>query len=63
MYSLIVLGLIPGTQIQITFAMWLIAIASFISLLVLVYIRRKHFVAYLLVALQLRQTIRHLQLA
>jgi hypothetical protein len=63
MYSLIVLGLIPGTQIQINFAMWLIAAAVVVGLMITLYIRRKHFIAFLLLAMRLRITLRRQQLA
>lgn len=35
MYELIVLGLIPGTQIQITFGFWLVITLAFFGTLVI----------------------------
>ncbi len=63
MYSFIVLGLIPGTQVQISFAMWLIAAACVLALAVTAYMRRKHVIAFFILGLRLRSTIRHRQLA
>lgn len=63
MNSLIVLGLIPGTHIQITFAAWLIAAAATLALLVMLFVRRKRLLLYLVLSWRLRQTIRRQQLA
>jgi hypothetical protein len=63
MYSLIVLGLIPGTQIQITFYMWVIAATVLLAVLTSLYVARKHIIGYVLMAWRIRWTIRHQQLA
>lgn len=63
MYSVIVLGLIPGTHIQISFTAWLIAATCLIALLAMAYARRKHIIAFFVLSLRLRHIIRHQQLA
>ena len=63
MDSIIVLGLIPGTHIQITFLMWLIAAVLVIASIVSLYLKRKHIVAFWLLAWQLNTTIKRQQLA
>jgi hypothetical protein len=63
MYSLIVLGLIPGTQIEISFATWLIVMAAVILVMIWLIIRPKHYILFLFTAWRLNATIRRLQLA
>lgn len=50
MEELIVLGIVPGTSIQITFAVWLLGIVGFAAYLTGVAAHRKHFVHSLLIA-------------
>jgi len=61
MQNFIVLGFIPGTQVQITFKMWLIGFAAFVFLTTLVF-RRKALRSWL-VAYCVSHAIRHLKLA
>jgi len=42
MYSILVLGLIPGTHIQISFLAWLVAAAIAILLVGIVWLEHKH---------------------
>lgn len=42
MSELIVLGLIPGTQIQITFVFWLLVVAAMAVTAVVTIVRRTH---------------------
>lgn len=41
MSEIIVLGLVPGTHIQITFVLWLLALTATITYVVVRYARRK----------------------
>ena len=63
MYSLIVLGLVPGTHIQINFAEWLAAVACVATLITLLVGRRKHVIRYRLAVWRLNAAIRRQQLA
>ncbi|HSW36806.1 MAG TPA: hypothetical protein VLG37_00350 [Candidatus Saccharimonadales bacterium] len=42
MYNFIVLGLIPGTDIQITFQMWLNAAGLIVALIALAWLYNQH---------------------
>jgi hypothetical protein len=44
MQNFIVLGLIPGTDVQITFEMWLIGAASLLFIITLLGLRHKHLI-------------------
>jgi hypothetical protein len=57
MDSLIVLGLVPGTNIQITFMAWLFAGASIVSAAALLYIKRRHLIMFLVLGLQLKRQL------
>ncbi len=60
MDSFLVLGLVPGTNIQITFLTWLLAGAAVIGSLVLLYAKRRHLLMFWLLALRLRRQIARL---
>ncbi|HUS26232.1 MAG TPA: hypothetical protein VMY99_02705 [Nevskiaceae bacterium] len=59
MSDIIVLGLIPGTQIQITFVLWIIAVGGMCLSLLSYYIRRKRLLRDLLIAASFALIIRH----
>jgi hypothetical protein len=61
MDSLLVLGLVPGTDIQITFFSWLCAALCLVALLVLLYVKRRHIIMFLLLALQIRRQVAHVE--
>jgi hypothetical protein len=63
MSSIIVLGLIPGTHIQITFLVWLLAAFSFVGYFVALHLRHKQVLLFMVIDWQLRRTIRQSQLA
>ena len=61
MQNFIVLGLIPGTDIQITFEMWLISAASLLFLILLLGFWHRHlFRTWLILAYLILITRRHL---
>jgi hypothetical protein len=53
MQELLVLGLVPGTNIQITFAIWLAFICSVVSIVVVTIIKRRHVIRNLVVTFAL----------
>ncbi len=61
MQELLVLGLVPGTDIQITFTMWLAAGYTLILLFGIIYIMRSSFVRELLITLVVVHRLRRLQ--
>jgi hypothetical protein len=61
MDSLIVLGLIPGTHIQITFAAWVISVVGLSVWLVLRFIRSRHFIRTALLVVAFSRFSRRLQ--
>lgn len=64
MQNFIVLGIVPGTNLQITFTFWLFAAAALMALLVARYAwrQRKHVRVYL-VAIQLSRFIDRYRIA
>jgi len=62
-YNFIVLGYVPGTHIQITFALWL-RIAEVLAVLVILYsIHHAHLIRNWLIAKSFERAIRRQQLA
>ena len=61
MQEFLVLGLIPGTNIQITFGTWLLVVYVITALAGAFIIHRKHLVSNLLVTLLLIQQTRHMR--
>jgi hypothetical protein len=60
MESLLVLGLVPGTNIQITFAGWLlVGVAIFLTALLL-YMKRRHILMFFMLGLRLRRQLAQL---
>ncbi len=61
MYSLIVLGIIPGTNIQITFVWWLLALSGLLTVRIVRRLQRKQSFTKLQLYIAL-YAIRHRQL-
>jgi hypothetical protein len=59
MESLLVLGLVPGTDIQITFLTWLLIGAAIFALAGLLFIKRRHVLLFFMLGLQLRHQLAH----
>lgn len=59
MQNFIVLGLVPGTHLQITFFIWLIGAASLLLIILGWIAKRKHVMRNWLVAVLASRTIRH----
>ncbi len=60
MQNFIVLGLVPGTAIQITFLIWLVSAAGVLLLIICWVLKRKHVVRNWLVGVLASRTIRRL---
>lgn len=58
MSELIVLGLIPGTEIQITFPMWLLVSSGLFALAIAHFIHRRHLLRNAVITLVLFQAAR-----
>jgi hypothetical protein len=63
MYNLIVLGLVPGTNFQITFTLLLKVVLVVSVIIFVVSLRRSHIIRNWLIARSVSRTIRHQQLA
>jgi hypothetical protein len=63
MYNLIVLGLVPGTNFQITFTLLLKVVLVVSTIIFLVTLRRSHLIRNWLITRSVARTIRHRQLA
>ena len=63
MQNFIVLGLIPGTNLEITFALWLLGGAAIAAMVFAWHLQRTHRVRNWLIATTIAWTIRHRQLA
>lgn len=61
MQELLILGLVPGTNIQITFAVWLAFIAGCAVALTLAVIKRRHVIRNFLIAALITIQTRRLQ--
>ncbi len=59
MTTLIMLGIIPGTAIQISFEAWLAVMLGIASLIFLLAVHRSHIVPILLIVLVIRSSFRH----
>ncbi len=57
MDSLLVLGLIPGTNIQITFIAWLLLGVATIAAFALLYIKRRHLLMFWMLARDLNRQL------
>ena len=58
MYELIVLGLIPGTQMQITFTTWAIIATGLFGLITLRSIYRSQTLRHTIITLAIRREVR-----
>lgn len=58
MVAFLMLGIIPGTNIQITFASWVWLVAAIISIATLKTAIRKHRIVALFVALSIRHAVK-----
>lgn len=58
MYEFIVLGLIPGTQIRLTFGVWLFAASMLPIALLFRKVRRTHLLRNLIIGLNLLYIVR-----
>ncbi len=63
MDSLLVLGLVPGTDIQITFLGWLMLGAAIVASFGLLLIKRRHIVMFLVLELQLKRQLAQLDVS
>jgi uncharacterized membrane protein YciS (DUF1049 family) len=61
MDSLLVLGLVPGTDIQITFLGWLYVGLGFGALLGLLYIKRRHIIMFFLLSRKLKRQLEQIE--
>jgi len=57
MDSLLVLGLIPGTNIQITFVIWILLSLAIAAFFVFLYMKRRHLFTFWLLALRLHRQL------
>lgn len=58
MQELLVLGLIPGTNIQITFGVWVVAMCIFTSTVIYYAFRKRHIITSVIVTAYLMRQIR-----
>jgi hypothetical protein len=63
MYELIILGLIPGTQMQITFTSWLILAACIVSVTLIWNIYRSKKLRQTIVSIAWLRAVNHAQLS
>lgn len=60
MQELLVLGLIPGTNIQITFGLWLTSVYGLASIFATIVLVRHNMIRDLLIAVEFMRQTRHL---
>jgi hypothetical protein len=61
MQELLILGLIPGTNIQITFAIWLTFVAGFFTAIFIALIKRRHAIRNAIIAFVIARQTRRIQ--